>query len=277
MIEIKPRTRRAALLSLIGLGALGAGAGVAAVSNPIDFATLFSGPVSGPSQNVKFRQGTIVTFDQNTLNNTISVGGATLTNLPILGVAEASTLTRGSSVGVLVVGDGDQAKTMFIIGRSVVPGTDDAINAITQLGQNVVTDFVAATETTTSSSFVDLATIGPQVSINIRASGKALVFLGCTMANSNGGGPAAGELWGAFMNFVSIGANVLGVQPGGLGYQSAGVAGGGPFSEYSIARMIPLSGLTPGITIFRAQYAINIGGTSPIGRFRNRSMAVFAL
>lgn len=248
------------------------------MTGPIDMASLFSAPPTGPAQNVRFRQGQIVTFDPTTLANTVNVGGAPLVNLPLLGVAEAASLVPGASVGIMVIGD-EGARTMFIIGRSVIPNTPDATAAITQVSQGAVTDFVAATETTTSATFTDLATVGPTVSVNVKASGKVLVFLAATCANSNGGGPAAGQLWGAFVNMQISGANSIAPAsiPGGLGYSMAGVVGNGPFSEFSITRMIPLTGLTPGTTTFQSKYACLAGTGGETARFRNRSMAVFAL
>lgn len=265
-------TRRAALLAAVGVGS----AAIMTSDDPL--ADLFAPAPAGQSQAMTYRQGRIVTFNPVTLENTVSVGGSVLVNLPLLGVAEAASFVAGSIVGLACV-RGDGGETWAIIGRFVTPNTADATDAITQVGQSIVTGFTAATESTTSVPFTDLATVGPVATLNIRASGKVLIFLGATISVGGGGaGPAAGSIWGGFMNFAASGANIIAAgTPGGLGYSLQGVTGGGPQSEFSIARMIPLSGLSPGITTFTAKYAIGIGNPGETSQFRNRSIAIFAL
>jgi hypothetical protein len=238
-----------------------------------DLTALFAPPAPGPSQDVRWRQGTILTFDPVTLVNTVDVGGTTMTNLPILGVAEAASLAAGSVVGLLAIESTLGTVSYAILGRLVTPNTAAATDAITLLSQGTAAAFVAATESTTSVAFTDLTTPGPAVSVTIRASGKALVFVGATIAVN----PAAGALWGGFMNFFMSGANVLAAgSPGGLGYSIG--AGASPDNlELSAARMIPLSGLNPGLTTFTAKYAIGVGAVGETASFRNRSIAVFAL
>jgi len=235
---------------------------------PTDLLPLFTPPAES-SQNVSYRQGVIKAFNQNTLQNTVTVGGVDMFDLPVLGVAETASYRPGVVVGLMVVNT-----SWSIIGRFVIPNTADATDAITQLGQGVVTDFIATNESTTSGAFTDLATIGPTVTINIKASGKALVIFGCTI----GVDAAVSSLWGGFMNFVATGANSLTTPPGGLGYDyknvSATVTGG---ALWSISRIIPLTGLNPGLTTFVAKYAVAFGGGGETAFFKNRSMAIFAL
>jgi hypothetical protein len=269
---MKTLTRRAAVLSALGIG------GMTMLASDDPLADLFAPAPAGQAQAMTYRQGRLLTFNPVTLENTVLVGGSTLTNLPLLGVAEAASLGAGSIVGVVCVAS-DGGQTWAIIGRFVTPNTPDATDALTQVGQGIVTGFVAATESTTSVPFTDLATVGPAATVSIRTSGKALVFLGATIAVGGGvGGAAAGALWGAFVNFAAAGANTIAAgTPGGLGYSMAGVAGGGPTTEFSIARMLPLSGLNPGPTTFTAKYAIGVGNPGETASFRNRSIAVFAL
>lgn len=230
---------------------------------------------AGPALGVSFRQGQILAFNSATLENTVDVGGAILVDLPLLGVGEADSYGPGVNVGILVMTGTKGTSTYAILGQLVNPNTAAATHAISRLARSIGTDFVAATESTTSVPFTDLATIGPQVSLTVKASGKVLVFLGATIAV----GAAAGALWGGFMNFFMSGANTSVVgQPGGLGYSTSGAPSvGGPNLEFSIARMIPVSGLTPGATTFTAKYSIDFGASGETAQFRNRSMAVFAL
>jgi hypothetical protein len=101
------------------------------------------------------------------------VGGAVLPNLPVLGVAEAASFAPGAAVGLAVV-----ESTWAIIGRFVRPGTQEATDAITQLSQRAFTATVLTLESTSSTSFTDLATVGPTVpNVRIPASGKARVTI----------------------------------------------------------------------------------------------------
>lgn len=265
----EPLSRRS-LFATLAAGALG-GATAVAVD---DFASLFSSAPEGPAQDIKYRTGVIQTWNKATLENTVLVGNALLTDVAVLGVAEAASFTTGTVVGILSIRSANGANTWAIIGRMVQPGTADATDAMSALGSNVQFDFVTASETTTSVSFTDLTTVGPTVNVNIGASGKVLIFCAATIAIS----PDALETWGGFMNVQLTGANTVAPAsvPGGLGYSI--IAQASPdFLEISMTRMIPLSGLNPGETMFQAKYAIGVGASGETARFRNRSVAVFTL
>lgn len=125
---------------------------------------------------------------------------------------------------------------------------------------------VATLQSTTSSTFADLATAGPSVTVTIGSNGLALVIISADLANSVGGDYAV-------MGFVVSGANTIAAtfnnslffqQPGGIS------ASGEMGASYSIL----LTGLTTGSTTFKAQYEIVTGGT---GSFRNRVISVIPL
>lgn len=65
-------------------------------------------------------------------------------------------------------------------GRLIVT---DAANSVTE--RDVVTATVATAETTVSTGYVDLATVGPSVTVTTGT--KGLVSVGCLMSNSTGG------------------------------------------------------------------------------------------
>ena len=93
-----------------------------------DLAPLFGDAPELPSQDVRYRQGVVVTFDQDTLENTVNVGGTVLTNLTVLSSGDPRLLVAGAVVGVLAVGT--TTKTMFITGRILIPDTPEAASAI---------------------------------------------------------------------------------------------------------------------------------------------------
>lgn len=65
---------------------------------------------------VRFRQGTILTWNSQTGQNTIDVAGGTLTDVPVLNTSEAIALKAGHIVGLLVMGS-----VAFILGRVTPP------------------------------------------------------------------------------------------------------------------------------------------------------------
>lgn len=65
---------------------------------------------------VRFRQGTILTWNPNTGENTVDLAGGTLTNVPILNTGEAVALKAGHVVGLL-----GQGSAWFIVGRVTPP------------------------------------------------------------------------------------------------------------------------------------------------------------
>lgn len=174
-------TRRAALLTLLGLGA-------ATVTRPDDLADLFTSQPTQPAPTIRYRQGIILNWDPTTLQNTVMVGKTLLTDLPVLGVAEAASYREGTVVGLAVIDS-----TWAIIGRFVIPGTVDAQDAITQVGQRSYTATVLTQENTNSAAFTDLTTPGPSVGpIRIPASGKAQVTISAQFDPVSSANPCTG-------------------------------------------------------------------------------------
>lgn len=77
-----------------------------------NLATLFDSGQPG----VRFRQGTILSWNSNTGENTIDLAGGTLTNVPILNTGEAVALKAGHVVGLL-----GQGSAWFVVGRVTPP------------------------------------------------------------------------------------------------------------------------------------------------------------
>ena len=103
-------------------------------------------------------------------------------------------------------------------------------------------------ETTTSSTYTDLATVGPAVTVVVPASGMVLISVTAGMVSSNGNA--------GYMGFVVSGANTsAATDPLALNLQ------GNQFVKASATFL--LTGLTPGSTTFTAQYRTT-GGTETI-------------
>lgn len=127
---------------------------------------------------------------------------------------------------------------------------DSAIAALGPIGAEVATQ-----QTTTSTTFTDLTTVGPAVTFTVPSSGKVEVTVSGQLFNS------AGNF--TLMGFALSGGNTLAASDSkallvfGVNAVQAGIP-------------ILLTGLTPGSTTFTAKYRVS-GGT---GTFINRKIHV---
>jgi hypothetical protein len=244
-----------------------------------DLVTLFTADPAAPSQDVRFRQGEIVTFNPVTLANTVLVGGTVLANLPLLGVGEATLLVPGAVVGILVVGDA--AKTYFITGRIVTPGTADATNAVSLLNSQIYTDHISTGETCSSSTYGDLATVGPRVTVPVGPSGRILIiataqiqWATAALATTNGDGRFDVEFTGANNRTPN---EVVDPLVGVL--QLTMITSAGTNAEASVASLTTqavFSGLNPGDTVITMKYRRAAAATQNTDFFR-RTLTVFKL
>lgn len=244
-----------------------------------DLVPLLAGLNKGPA--VGFRQGVIVSWDPDTAANSVLVGDAVLENLPILNTSEAAILAEGDVVGILTAG-----QTWGILGRFTVPGTPEAVSSI----QSITNRIQAATDnsngTTTSTTYGDLTgtSVGPEVSIRIGSSGRALVFWGAEMGMATSGGVMTDqykttphvsvELTGA--NSVSpdnaIALNV------NLDHPGSGFPGTATAKFWiQCSAMHVFTGLTPGLTTFTLKYKHDGMTPNNACNFQSREIAVFAL
>lgn len=109
----------------------------------------------------------------------------------------------------------------------------------------IVSNSVATSQGTSSTSYTDLATTGPSVTLDVPPSGEVVVDISAwlsTATNLNVRG---------YMGFVLSGANTLAASDAngacGWGVSTGGVVG-------TIGRRIHLTGLNPGTTTFKAVY-----------------------
>jgi hypothetical protein len=129
--------------------------------------------------------------------------------------------------------------------------------------QTSLTTPPTGTQNTTSTTFAELATTTDQVTVNIGPSGIALVFLSFNATNS-----AAGQA--NYASFAMSGANTAAASfSQAVQYQpfAASSAAGG------LGGMFPVTGLTPGATTFKMEYATSGGA----GQFWNRRIFVLPI
>lgn len=225
---------------------------------------LFEPPADGGTQQLLYRQGTIIAFDLVTGDNVVNVGGTQMQDLPLLGIAEAATLAPGSVVGIVSTG-----KEYAILGRFARPNTAEYGKALTQLGDSIQTAFDSSTGTITgTSTYIDLSpgTVGPTVAVNVGLSGKLLVTVGCMGEYTNGPDPAPyDQIMGFRMSSAASGANSW----GGDGQwslifydQSLDTTTKRLGGMRAVAQHL-FTGLNPGLTVITAKYSKpTLGGTA---------------
>lgn len=220
---------------------------------------------STPALPMKYRKGTIVTWNPSTAENTVNVDGTVFTNLPILNTDEALLLGPGSVVGIMDIGT-----TWAILGRLTIPGTPDAATALASIG--TFSDTVDVFETTTSGTYGDLTTVGPQVTATVPPSGRCLALLSVRIGWSNqnaGGGGCCVELTGANSSPASD-----------VNYPVAShflsLSGGATSSSFvRTSSQHTFEGLTPGDTTFTVKYKALTGGVQC--DFTTRQLVVIPL
>jgi hypothetical protein len=231
------------------------------IIRPDDLTDLFEPDPAGSSQPVHFRQGVVVSWDKITAANVVRVGTSELTNLPVLNTSESRLLEKGAVVSIAVIGQPGGARTFGIWGRMTIPGTPEAVSALSAIG--TISSYVHATENTSSASFVDLTTRGPEVSAVVGPSGRVQVTLSAliNMLGSASDGVMAVEM---------SGANTVAASLFRYAYAYAGPAGSG--IEAGKTFIIP--NLTPGLTTFTAKYQTQAGVLMAFG---HRELTVVTL
>jgi hypothetical protein len=145
------------------------------------------------------------------------------------------------------------AKATTATGIFVATGS----NAIAQ--RVPASDAIATNQTTTSTSYADLTTVGPQVTVTTGVA--ALVCFSGWLSNDTGGARA-------LMSYSMSGATTAAAQDlTSSSFQPAGSASG---LYTASGRAYLHTGLTAGSTTFKAQYKVSTG----TGSFQQRTLSV---
>ena len=120
---------------------------------------------------------------------------------------------------------------------------------------------VLTEQSTTSTSYTDLSTAGPAVTVTTGTS--AIVLITAGYANNGGSGPASA------MSFAVSGATTIAASD-----NYRGIVGGANTVAACIAATTKLTTLTPGSNVFTAKYRVTSAST---GSFAHRSISVWAI
>ncbi|WP_422744365.1 hypothetical protein ACN27B_08760 [Micromonospora sp. WMMD754] len=122
----------------------------------------------------------------------------------------------------------------------------------------VGSDTVITAQTTASTLWTDLGTVGPQVTITTGTT--ALVILSALMSNNTAGANAQ-------MGVAVSGASSVGANTDNAVIVESSASG----DLYQVSYAFPITGLTAGTNTFTAKYQVGVGGT---GTFQRRRLIV---
>lgn len=219
------------------------------------------------THNLGTRSLSVVTYDASTFKriwcdaafattNTVTLAfqSAPASNGVVV-VIQGGTLT---STGVAMANITDATTT----GRSLL-GASSAANALAVMTplQSAAKAIVTTAETTTSTTYTDLATTTDTVTVTVGASGLVMVFVQAMMS-SNGNNYS-------YVSFALSGANTLAAAD--INCIENVEASSGWISQLSGAFLLP--GLTAGSTTFKMKYKAGAGTST----FNNRAISVIPL
>lgn len=164
----------------------------------------------------------------------------------------------------------DPAAHVYAVGELVTPATLNTYvkNNLIDLDRRttVFRHQIETLESTTSTSFANLVTVGPTVSVEIGQSGRVQVAVFAGMANSLANALGA-------MTFTMTGANTYTPDPQALPRTLALTSVSNAANGQRASAIFTLDDLLPGVTTFQAKYRTD-GGTQ---WFRHRELAVTPL
>lgn len=235
-------------------------------------------PLLATSQaaGVGARKGVVVSWDQETAENVVLVGGQLFENLPVLNTSEAAILATGDVVTLMTL-NGSWA----ILGRLTIPGTPEAVTGIQAITKRISAANDPAVGTRIASTYGDLtgADIGPFVTVTVGSSGRALAFWACDEGYTGAYQHAATancsvEVSGATTRAASD-SYALSMALGNPASGNTGFA----LSSLSLqaAAMHLFVGLNPGSTTFTMKYRNPGNDPANASEFSQRELAVFVL
>lgn len=187
------------------------------------------------SEDLSNYTGQILSWDEISGTNTVAVNGGTIPDMRVVASGVGVAYRVGDVVNITRRGT-----QWFINGKVGAPGAG--------AGNQIQSADVAANETTTSTSFTNLATFGPSVTLTIGSSRRALVSISAYLSLASNDTNYAGGV----MGFTVTGASSIGV----FRTIAAEIAGGG--LGVSIGRTMLFTsadGLNPGVNTFTCKYA----------------------
>lgn len=206
--------------------------------------------VAAHGGNASMRMGTVTDYDQASGQVSVDVGGGSLIECPY-----ASRYIPTIDDQVIMMSVGSAWVVIDSVGTATPPLTPQ-IASIPQL------------ESTTSGSFVDLATPGPSVPVNVPATGRVLVHFGAQIGWSDNTTDGA---MGGIVAVAASGANVI-AEDDNWTARAYTQVGGTTFTVFNatVSQYRLFENLAQGLTTFKLRYRVLTAGKK--GDFNKRSI-----
>jgi len=195
------------------------------------------------------------------LSDETGTGSAVFATTPTLVTPKVDTINENTPAnGVTIDGLNIKDSKLTTSNSVVTANITDASVSASKLNTGAQTAYVPTSETTTSTSFVDLTTITDSVTVNVGANGLLLVALYAQFSNSGTGA--------TYVSFVLSGANT---QAAADAYSI--LTSGTANAQFNISSVFLLNALSVGSTVVKMKYKVQSG----TGTFTNRRISVIPL
>lgn len=184
------------------------------------------------------------------------ITGGEITDLTIV---QALTMLLTARGDIIRRGSGGVERLAVGAARTVL--TSDGTDAAWAAGPDTTSARVETAQSTTSSTYTDLATAGPAVTVTVPASGELLVVVSASLYSSSSTGLPR-------MGFALSGGNTLAADDARCLEVKMAVAS----QNISASIQFHLTGLTPGSTTVTAKYRDGTGASAN-AEFRRRELA----
>ncbi len=215
--------------------------------DPFQLATLLAAATAPPSggADLSHYTGQILSWDESSGVNSVQVNGGPVSNMRVLQSGIGVTYQPGDAVMVE-----KRMSQWYILGKVAAPGAS--------AGNQIQSAAVAAQQSTTSTTYGDLATYGPEVSVYIGSSRRCLVLFSANVQSlANAGTPTLQYIGGTAAVQVS-GASTVAAGPyycGGLvWYATASAPQGFQMVSTQVTLLAAANGLTQGLNTFTLKY-----------------------
>jgi hypothetical protein len=191
-------------------------------------------------------QGKILSWDELTGLNSVLVNGAAISNMKVVQSGIGLQYQPGDAVLV-----GKRMSQWYILGKVAAPGAGAA--------NQIASALVAASESTASTSYADLATVGPVVTVYIGSSARCMVTVSSTISSLANAGTATQQWIGGNASFAVSGASTIAPSSdfyvgGETWYATASAPVGFYLGGSRTTLLTAARGLNPGLNTFTMKY-----------------------
>lgn len=226
------------------------------MANAAEIAALITAGMQGPTgpDDAGFHTGVILAWDEVSQTNSVLVNNATVNNLRTVQGGIGILYSPGDTVMIV-----RKQTQYFVLGKIAAPGGNNA--------NQIQGQYIGTSEATASTSKTTLPTPGPQVTVQIGSSGRALVMVGAFLQSTS---PASGTYYGGAVYVDLTGATIISNKVQIIKNMQSVTSGSG-FSETASAVQL-VTGLNPGSTTFTCYYSAGPAAISTT--FSSRTLTV---